>query len=326
VAAIAGVHSGTVSRVLTRPELVGAETLQRVQDAIETLQYVPNRAARQLAGGSTSTIAVLVPDIANPFFSIIVQAARRHAGTVGSLVLLGEADLDPTTELDAVDHLARHVDGLIVCSPTSPTTALAHAARGRPMVLVNRRARGIPSVAANQGAIVALAIDHLVSLQHDRIAVVSGPARYWSSLRRDRIVERQAARGPEKLIRITPAIPTFAGGSALLSRIRESGVTAVLAFNDIQALGILAAASAAGHAVPDDLSVVGVDGLPTGAMASPLLTSVGVDLEAMGQTAADLLLARIAGGTPADVEIDPVLLTRGSTAGPGRQRQEKSAP
>jgi DNA-binding LacI/PurR family transcriptional regulator len=279
---------------------------------------VPNRAARQLAGGRTAKVAMLVPDITNPFFSSIVQAAQRRAGAAGRLLLLADTAQDARTELDAVRSLAPNVDGLVLCAPVAPTADLRRVARDRPLVFVNRRARGVPSVVIDQTAVVDLAIGHLRALGHRRIAAIRGPAGYWSSRQREQALRRLGAA----LVVLDPVDPTFEGGQAALARVVESGATAVLAFNDVTALGLVAAASAAGLVVPEQLSVVGADGVPYAAMATPALTTVAVDLEVVGDLALADLLARIDGTEPDRSEqlITPHLTIRASTAPPRRRR------
>ena len=330
VARHAGVHASTVSRTLSRPDLVNARTLARVAAAIDQLGYVPNRAARQLAGGRTATVAMLVPDITNPFFSSVVQAAQRRAGAAGCLLLLADTAQDDGTELDAVRSLAPNVDGLVLCAPVAPTAELLQAAGDRVLVFVNRRARGVPSVVVDQAALVHLAATHLRDLGHRRIGAVRGPAGYWSSRQREHALAKLAAAAPPgpaglDLVVLDPVDPTFDGGRAVLPAVVASGATAVLAFNDVMALGLVAAAAAAGIDVPGRLSVVGADGVPFAAMTTPGLTTVGVDLEALGDRALEALLARI-GGRRADTSeraeqtITPRLVVRASSGTAVRPR------
>lgn len=318
VATHAGVHASTVSRSLSRPDLVNPKTLARVTAAIEQLGYVPNRAARQLAGGHTATMAMLVPDITNPFFSSIVQAAQRRAADNGRVLVVADTAQDAGTELDAVRSLAPNVDGLVLCVPVAPTAELRRAARGRPLVFVNRRARGVPSIVVDQTAIVDLGIGHLRQLGHRRIAAVRGPVGYWSSRQR----EQALLRCGDGVIVLDPVEPTFEGGQAALAQVIGTGATAVAAFNDVMALGLIAAASATGLIVPDRLSVMGADGVSFAAMTTPGLTTISVDLASLGDLALDDLLARISGPEPDRLEqtIAPQLTIRASTASPTRTR------
>lgn len=309
VALASGVHASTVSRVLSRPEVVDPATRARVAAEVARLGYVPNRAARRLAGGRTSAVGLLVPDITNPFFAITVQAAQRRAAEGGALVLLADTARDPATECDAVRSLAAEVDGLVLCSPVAGTAALREAAGGRSLAFVNRRARGVASVVVDQEGVVDLAVGHLRDLGHRRVGVGLGPPGYWSSGRRAAHLGRL---GPG-IVPLGPTPPTFEGGRALLAPARAAGVTAVAAFNDQAALGLVAEAAAQGVTVPGELSVVGVDGVPTGAMTTPALTTVAVDLEELGRTAVDLLAG---GAGPGRRTVAPHVVVRSSTTPP----------
>lgn len=317
VASAAGVHASTVSRALSRPDLVNAATLQRVHEAVAQLGYVPNRAARQLAGGRTSTVAMLVPDITNPFFSSVVQAAQRGAHASGRLVLLADTALDVATELDAVRSLAPNVDGLVLCAPVAATAEIVRAAGGRPIVFVNRRARAVPSVVVDPDATVDRAIDHLRALGHTRIAAVRGPRGYWSSQQRERALRRHG----HDIVALGPTDPTFAGGERVLGAVVDARVTAVAAFNDVMALGLIAAAASAGITVPGRLSIIGADAVPFGAMTTPPLTTVGVDLEELGEAAIGELVGLIEDETARrERTLVPAVVRRGSTGPPPGRR------
>ena len=139
------------------------------------------------------------------------------------------------------------------------------AAAGRPLVLVNREADGVTSVVLDQRCIVALALEHLRGLGHESIALVRGPHGSWSSHRRERALDRLDA----PIIVLRSVEPTFDGGHVLLAEVERRGqVTAVVVFNDVMALGLIAA-DAAGVDVPGRLSVIGADGVPFGAMTTP---------------------------------------------------------
>lgn len=323
VADVAGVHVATVSRAVSRPELVGATTLARVERAIDELGYVPNRAARQLAGGPSASVAVLVPDITNPFFSAIVQAAQRTAASSSTLVLLADTAQNPTTELEALNSLAPNVDGVVLCSPVAAPRQILGVLGDRPVVFVNRRARGIASVVVDQGAIVTLAVDHLTSLGHRRIVVVDGPTGYWSSTQRLRRLAAIDGRGSVEIVRVGPTEPTFDGGTSVFDEVVARDATAVVAFNDVMALGLLSAAVERGIAVPHDLSIVGVDGVDLAHMSTPGLTTVAVDLDHVGREAVESIEALVRDRSAVTVRsISPTVIVRGSTGpipsrGPG---------
>ncbi len=312
VAADAGVHAATVSRAISRPDLVGEETLARVNAAIERLGYVPNRAARQLASGRTSMVAVLVPDIANPFFSGLVQALQRHAAEAGLLTVLADTSLDPATEREVVASLAPSVDGLLVCAPVGATDELTEVAADRPLVFVNRRARSVPWAIVDQRRITRLAVEHLRDLGHEHIAVVAGPAGFWSSTERAAEI---AASGLDLTV-LGPVDPTHRGGESLIDDVVASGVTAVVAFNDVMAIGLIGAARRQGIDVPGDLSVVGSDDIPMAAMATPPLTTIGAPLDELGAAALHSLTAAVVGEGTHDKSLEPYLVERSTTAPP----------
>ena len=311
VAAAADVHAATVSRALSRPDLVNGATLDRVNAAIDALGYVPNRAARQLAGGRTAMLAMLVPDITNPFFAAIVQAAQRRADRDDHLVVLADTGLRAGAEVEALRSLAPHVDAVIVCTPRSPAPPLLDVAAGRPLVLVNREADGVASVVLDQRRIVALALDHLRSLGHERIALVRGPHGSWSARQRER------GLGRDVVAMVGPAAPTFEGGRVMFDAVRATGATAAIAFNDVMALGLLAAAADAGVAVPEQLSIVGSDDIAMAGMATPALTTVAAPLDELATAAVDQALRLVAGGAAEQVAVAPTLVERSST---GRRR------
>lgn len=321
VAAAAGVNASTVSRTLSRPEMVSAATLDRVTRAVDRLGYVPNRAARQLAGGRTGALGILVPDITNPFFAGIVRAAQRAASDQGQVALLADAGARPAAEVAAIRSLVDGVDGVVACSPTAPISQLVDAAAGRPVVLVNRRGRGVTSVAVDQAAIVARAFEHLTGAGHRRLAMVAGPSAYWSSPQRRRALDRVSTVGdldgpPVEVTVLDGHAPTFEGGRGCVDELLASGVTGVLAFNDLVALGIASGVQERGLVVPDDLSVVGSDDVPFAAMATPPLTTVQSPVDHLGAMAVESLASCIAGSPPAYHELEPRLVERRSTAPP----------
>ena len=320
VADAAGVHASTVSRALSRPGMVHADTLRRVRAAADRLGYVPNRAARQLAGGRTAAVAVIVPDVTNPFFAGIVQAVQRATADEPRLVLLADTAMSAGTEVDAVASLAGNVDGAVLCSPMAPVGRLREAARGRPLVLVNRRARDVSSVEVDQHAIVRLALDHLAALGHRRIGVMLGPTSYWSSSERSRCLDRLDLGASVEIVRIGTSRPTFDGGRACIDAVVDSEVTAVAAFNDVMALGLVAAASERGLRVPDDLSVVGSDGVSIGAMSLPALTTVAAPVSELGRLALRAVDEQLTGGSTSTSSASPDLVVRSSTAAPPARR------
>ncbi len=311
VAVEAGVHPSTVSRVLSRPQLIGEPTRTAVHAAIHKLGYTPNRAARQLAGGRIGAIGVLVPDITNPFFAHVVRSVQQGCRRNGLTMLLADTDQREADELSEARALAGSVDGFVACSPVAATQQWLQVVGTAPLVFVNRRANGVASVALDQQAIIELGVTHLRAAGHRSIAVVRGPHSYWSSRERDRVVRRLPG-----LVTYGPVRPDFEAGIALATDLMRSNVTGVLAFNDVQALGIVAGYRAAGRSVPRDLSVVGSDDIADAAMSNPPLTTVAAPVQQLGDAAFDLLARLLAGAIERPEITLPVTLTvRASTLG-----------
>jgi len=319
VAREAGVHASTVSRVLSRPQLIGEPTRVAVQQAIDRLGYTPNRAARQLAGGQTAAIGVMVPDITNPYFARVVRSVQRCCGGSGRTMLLADTDQRQDIELAQARALAPSVDGFIVCTPIATTACWRDIAGSKPLVFVNRRAVGAAWVVVDQTAIVELAVQHLRDNGHEAIAVVRGPAAYWSARQRDRVI-----RSLEGVVAVGPVRPDYSAGVALATELLAAGVTGVVAFNDQQALGIIAGVRAAGHTVPGDLSVVGSDDIDAASMSSPALTSVAAPMNQLGAAAFDAIDRLLAGGgEPVSTTLPVTLSIRESTAPPIRSTATK---
>ncbi len=316
VARRAGVHAATVSRALTKPEMVAPGTRSVVLDAVAEVGFVPNRSARQLVSGRTDAIGVIVPDITNPYFAALVQAIQADARGDDLAVLIADTGADPAEERRALATLSRQVDGIIAVTPITDLSAAT-----RPVVQVNRHRRNVTSVVVDQEAIVVTAVDHLVALGHTTIAVVRGPSAYWSATKRDQAVGRLAATrsGDVRIALLPPAAPTFDGGQTAYEGIGGCGATAVIAFNDLQAAGLLAAAHQDGRAVPGSLSVVGSDGLALAAMTSPPLTTVAAPLDDLGRTARQRLAEVLAERPgPSLTTLQPRLAIGSTTAAPTR--------
>lgn len=320
VARRAGVHPATVSRALNRPDMVAVATRDAVLAAVAAVGFVPNRSARQLAGGRTGAIGVLVPDITNPYFAAIVQAIQADARHDDLAVLIADTAADPDEEERAVRVLGRQVDGIVAVTPITDLLDLAV-----PVVKVNRIAHASVGVVVDQDAIATQAIEHLVGLGHRHLAVVRGPAPYWSAVRRDRAVvglKESLATDGVRIDLLGPAAATFDGGVEAQPAVEASGATAALAFNDLQAVGLLVASDRRGIDVPGALSIVGSDGLEITTMTSPAITTVVAPLDDLGRTArrrlAELLAERAG---PATTTLEPHLVVRATTAPPPSSRE-----
>jgi LacI family transcriptional regulator len=327
VAASAGVHPATASRALnpdTRT-LVNAETAQRVLDAATELGYRPNPIARGLKTSRSYTIGVVVPDLRNPLFPPIARGIEERLEPAGYTSLLANTDNDPERERLSFDALrARQVDGYITASARREHPLLQDlAANGHPVVLVNRATddAGLPSVVPDDRDGMCQAVDHLAALGHRRIAHLAGPSELSTGVHRlegfVQGMERSGLAVEQDLV-VTGRRFTEAEGARLCGELLGREFTAVLAGNDLMALGCIDALRAAGLDCPRDVSVVGFNDMDWSERFSPPLTTVRVPHHRLGIAAADLLLERLADPhAPARHVVLPVeLIVRGSTAEP----------
>lgn len=290
VARLAGVSPSTVSRTLSMPAMVNATTRARVAAAVERLGYEPNRAARGLITGRTGTIGLVVPDLANPFFASVVKGVQARARRSDVAVFVADTDEDEAAEVGLVRALSKQVDGVVLCSPRSSDADLSAIAQDTNVVLVNRAAEGIPGVTYDNEDGMRQAVAHLVALGHRRIAWVGGPATSWSTQHRG-LGLRNAVEHRAKVIAVGNFAPTYEGGMAAADQVVATGATAVVTYNDLVAIGLLARLHARGIPVPGDLSVVGVDDIAMSRMARPALTTVRLPKQEAGRIAVELLLA-----------------------------------
>lgn len=322
VAEAAGVSRASVSRAFTNPHMLGEATVARILTVAEDIGYVPNRTARALSTGRTGNVALVVPDIANPFFPPLIQAAQSLADKSDFCVFLGSSGEDPAQEDKLLSRFADQIDGMILVSSRLPEDRIRHHADARPLVLVNRDVKGIPRVLIDSGVGVAQAVSHLADLGHRRIVYLGGPSQSWSNRQRSAAV-RKGARAAEMVVEtINARVPTHEAGRQAAGAIRETGATAVIAFDDLLAQGVMSGLSELGLSVPGDLSVVGCDDV-LGAATYPALTTVSNRSVEAGEQALSLLLDHFRSGALGDVRfmMDTHLVLRATTAARSLGRQ-----
>jgi len=291
VAELARVSPSTVSRALASPELVNVETRQRVRAAADKLGYRPNRAARGLITGRTGNLGMIVPDLSNPFFAAVAKGVQARARERDHAVFIADTDEETDAEADLVLALSKQVDGIVLCSPRMLDGDLGQIAVQSKLVLLNRRFGDCPSISVDNSDGMRQAIAHLVALGHRSIAYVGGPRTSWSNAERSSGLREAAAAAGIDLVEVGHFRPQFGGGVAAADIVVASGATAVIAYNDVVAIGLLSRLGARGIAVPRDLSVVGCDDIAMSMMSHPALTTVSVPQQSAGRAAVELLLA-----------------------------------
>ena len=306
VARLAGVSTMTVSRVVNSSDYVSAATRARVERAIAELGYMPNALARQLRSKRTKTIALVMADITNPFFTTVARGVEDVAGPRGFGVLFCNTDESETEEVDYVSMLiARQVDGVLLVPTTASSRSLALLrSRNVPVVIVDRRvrSRNVDVVRGDSEAGAYALTRHLISLGHRRIAVLAGRKAVSTSVDRVKGFKRALA---EAGIEADPQLVRYGGyhqseGYAMAHAVLgvAPAPTAIFAANNFIAVGAMRALREAGLRVPTDLSIVGFDDLPPDWSMDPFLTVVAQPAYTFGQRAAELLLERIHGEAP----------------------------
>jgi LacI family repressor for deo operon, udp, cdd, tsx, nupC, and nupG len=329
VARTAGVSTATVSRTLSNPDIVSEVTRRKVQSAVAALRYSPNAAARSLRTLRSGKLLVTVPDIANPFFSLIIQGIEDAAHREGYAVLLGDVGHDEEREERYALVLQRkEAEGLIFLGHRLPHS-LRHlvSQRGSTAPIVNgcefSQRLGVPSVHIDNARAARDAMSHLYGLGHRRIGVITGPL--VSPLSRQRLngVRSRAAseRATQQLIVVQGdfSIPSGLTGAAELLT-RKDRPTAIFCFNDEMAIGVFDHARKAGLRVPQDLSVIGFDDIRFSQYLAPALTTVSQPMLQIGQETVRLMLEilRGTGRRPKSVTLPHKLMVRDSTAKPPR--------
>jgi len=326
VARALGVSPSTVSRAFTRPELISDETRYKILAVAEELGYRPNHAARGLATGKTMTLALLVPDIANPFFPPLVRAAEDRAQEAGYSMLLADTDEHADREGRLLRQLAGQADGVVLCSPRSPAAGIRRLAEETPLVLINRAIEGIASVSCVTSDGMRQIVDHLHTLGHREIVYVGGPKSSWSNQERSSTVRRQARKHAMTAHVVGPCPATFEGGFAATEEVLKTTATAVVAFDDMVAMGVVEGLRVAGRQVPDDISVSGCDDGFFASISSPALTTVRSSSAAAARTAVQILLTHISSGEHQhdSVVLEGHLVVRQSTGpAPRKSRQRQ---
>ena len=293
VAAAAGLSGSTVSRALSDPDKVNPATRARVRRIAAEMGYVANQAARSLMSGQTDIIGLLVPDIANPFFPPIIKAVQARASERGKTVLIADIDERPGDEIGRAQMMRKRTDGLVIASPRTSDDRLAELVSLFPVVFVNREVPGASSVIIDAGDGIGQAVEHLHALGHRHVAYLNGPRRSWSNDQRQRAVRSAGERLGMTLTEFGPFEPQIQAGVHAADLVMASAATAVIAYDDLIALGLMTRLTERGIKVGSDISVIGVDDSPMSSMAYPTLTSVHVPGAEAGSVAVDVLLRLI---------------------------------
>ena len=304
VARRSGVSAMTVSRVINGGERVSPQTRQKVEETIAELGYVPSRVARGLIRQKTHTLALIVPDVANPFFTLIVRGAEDVARRADYRIILCDTRADLTIERDVIEEMIAHrVEGIAI-APVSDRSR-PHLRRltkyGVPFVLVDRTVPGVDAdvVIGDSAGGARRLLEHLIGLGHRRIGlIVESDEVSTARDRREGYEQALRAAGlpvdPDLIVRATVDPDGGFDGMRRLLELRQPP-TAVFTVNNLVALGAIEAVRAQGLEVPDDIALVCFDDIEYASRLYPFLTVMAQPAETLGALATQLLLDRVEG-------------------------------
>lgn len=319
VAKLAGVSLSTVSRAMNGNPTVDPALAERVRAAAAQLGYTASPVARSLVLGRTQTVAVVIPDLENPTFQAILRGLSRAAAADGYHVLVADSreDLDEEHALARATRL--RTDGVILCAPRMSEDELADVLPTlSPAVVVNRGSQaGTPVVGADYEAGMRQILDHLTALGHRRLVYLAGATRSVTHRARQAAIAAAVRDGDGLEVEEITAGVDFDSGTAVADPVLAGGATAVIAYNDLVAMGLLSALTTRGIDVPRQLSITGFDDIPFAAYTSPPLTTAAVPAVELGAAAWTAMHAQLTAEAPTPMlTLTPTLVVRGSTAIP----------
>lgn len=313
VAQAAGVSVATVSRAFTRPEKVDSATRVRVLHEAERLNYQPNRAARALSTGRTGMLGFIVPDLNNPFFSGILKGAELTARQAGVSLLIGDTDEDSAVEAELARQMSQRTDAIALCSSRMTGSDLRSLDPDSPVILINREEQGLSSVRFDIRSGIREAGTHLKALGHRRIAYVAGPKRSASNRTREMMLAQEFPALGLEVVRVGNYEPSFEGGRQAVDRVMLAQADAVMAYNDMMALGLAGRLLNYGVNIPGDISLIGWDDIDYSAMFTPALTTLHMPRPEAGKAAVEYLLNCLSGTPVEPASLELHLVVRAST-------------
>lgn len=317
IAAAAGVSKATVSRVMNGIPTVNAEIAQRVRDVVAEREFTPSRTAQSLSLGMSRTVGVLLPDFGNPMFHQVLHGFNSAAARDGYRVVVADSFEDADAEPELARDLRGRTDAIALFAPRmTRENLLALLPRISPSVVFNR------TTGKNAGSVL---IDyrkgtmglarHFIDLGHSHIAFLAGPSYSRANIEREKALDDlRPTLDPGIELVVLPCGHSFHDGYGAWPTVRDSGATAVIAYNDVVALGLLGRLSEEGVSVPEDLSVAGFDDIPFSRYSSPPLTTMTAQLDVIGARIWAVLRSEMS-PTPdrEPVIFDPELTLRAST-------------
>jgi DNA-binding LacI/PurR family transcriptional regulator len=308
--------------------MVAAETVSRIRQVADELGYAPSPQARWLHTGRSNAFTLVLPDITNPFFFDLIRGAQHEAARAGYTQVLVDTEESAEQEQAQLTASRRTSDGAVLGGSRLSDDQLTELAEVFPIVTVNRRIPGVPSVSIDTPTALESAVSHLAELGHQRLAYLGGPQTAWFDSRRWRAVKTAADDHQLHSHRLGHHQPTLRGGREAAAEIAVGDDTAVIAYNDLQALGLLRGLEELGIDVPGQISIVGCDNIFGADLTKPALTTISGSAEHVGELATQALLHRLdEADSPRTLHhwVPAALIIRDSTAPPlGTRRVVRS--
>lgn len=317
IARVTGLSPSTISRGLSKPGRLNAETEKRIKEAADLLGYEANPLARALPTGRTGNLGLVVPVIDHPVFTGLVRGVERAAAAVGYTVMISETGDRADLGEEAARKLSPLVDGLVLISPRQDESSLQRLGTQKPLILVNRHVAGVASVAPELTAGYRDAVRYLVEHGHRSVAYLPAPGGSWASRQRGETLAREAAEAGLSYVQAEPGDVRTAGGVDNLEIARSTGAGAVFTYNDLMAVGILHAAHAGRVRVPDEFSLIGYDDIFGADFVIPTLSTIRPPLAEMGEAAVRSIMERLGEGKTSVEDLDTKFIRRNSS-GPAR--------
>lgn len=328
VARMAGVSISTVSLALNDADRVRPETRERVWAAARAAGYAANPVAQSLKSGRSRLIGMVVADISNPFFGALLREVERCAVERNFLVIVSDSRAVPAHEREILNHLSgQRVAGIIFSPGSNDAETIAHLNRlTMPLILFDHKLAGLECdfIGSDNVLATSMLTEHLIRLGHTRIAHIAGTAGLWTTEQRKKgFLDCMAAAG----LKPTPHMvldgqydgeKAYAAAMRLLTHADRP--TAIIAANNVTALGVLEAINDLGYRCPEDISLTSIDDVPWGNLIRPRLTMVVQPVLEMARVASERLLARIAAGPVGQEPAEDIIFTpkfvMGESCGP----------
>lgn len=290
VAAAAGVSISTVSRVFSNPERLSPRTVQHVREVAARLRFAPNLMARALRAGDSPYLGVVVPDISNPYMTTLLKAAQARTRSRDIVVIVADTDDAADIERKVCEQFAQQTRGILLCAPRMSVSHIREIAEMTPLMLVNRPVEGLPCVYTDSAASIVELVDRLCDLGHEKIAYLPGPVASWANKVRGKVVADQLRKRGASFTKLTPTAARHEDGVAAAREVVDHGASAVVAFDDVLAAGLIEGFRQLDMSVPRDVSVAGHDDVLAG-LVQPGLTTIDGRSAQVARLAVDRLLA-----------------------------------